>query len=144
MSARVVLLTGPSGSGKSHLARSSGLPVLVLDDFYRDGDDPALPMSRDLGIVDWDDPRSWDDESALAVVLELCRTGSAPVPTYSIAASRRTGSHPIDLGDAEVFVAEGIFAAQIVADAATQASSRMPSRCAAPRGRTSCVAWPAT
>jgi len=32
--------------------------VVRLDDFYRDGDDPALP-TRDLGgttIVDWDDP----------------------------------------------------------------------------------------
>jgi uridine kinase len=115
MPARVVLLTGPSGSGKSRLARSSGLPVLALDDFYRDGDDPALPMSADLGIADWDDPRSWDDESALAVVLELCRTGAAHVPTYSIAASRRAGCHLVELGDAGTFVAEGIFAAEIVA-----------------------------
>lgn len=34
---RVVLLAGPSGSGKSPLARASGLPVITLDDFYRDG-----------------------------------------------------------------------------------------------------------
>lgn len=31
--ARVVLLAGPSGSGKSYVARRSGLPVLALDDF---------------------------------------------------------------------------------------------------------------
>lgn len=114
MPARVVLLTGPSGSGKSHLARASGLPVLALDDFYRDGDDPELPMSADLGIVDWDDPRSWDDASALAVVLDLCRTGSAQVPTYSIAESRRSGSHRVELRGVQTFVAEGIFAAEIV------------------------------
>lgn len=33
---RVVLLAGPSGSGKSHLAERSGLPVLRLDDFYKE------------------------------------------------------------------------------------------------------------
>jgi uridine kinase len=29
----VVLLAGPSGTGKSHLADSLGLPVVRLDDF---------------------------------------------------------------------------------------------------------------
>jgi len=41
---RVVVLAGPSGIGKSRLAALSGLPVLRLDDFYRSGDDPALPL----------------------------------------------------------------------------------------------------
>lgn len=58
VSARVVLLAGPSGTGKSHLAELVGLPVVRLDDFYRDGDDEAMPRSP-IGIVDWDDPRSW-------------------------------------------------------------------------------------
>ena len=39
--ARVVLIGGASGSGKSRIAEQSGLPVLRLDDFYREGDDPA-------------------------------------------------------------------------------------------------------
>ncbi len=51
MSARVVLLAGPSGTGKSHLAELVGLPVVRLDDFYRDGDDDAMPRSP-IGIVD--------------------------------------------------------------------------------------------
>src|SRR5690606_3864548 len=34
---RVVLLTGPSGSGKTSLTGRLGLPVVSLDDFYRDG-----------------------------------------------------------------------------------------------------------
>lgn len=63
--ARVVILSGPSGSGKSRLAArlqaARGWPIVRLDDFYRDGGDPALPMT-DLGatrLVDWDDSRSW-------------------------------------------------------------------------------------
>ncbi len=61
MRARVIVLAGPSGSGKSRLSRRVGLPVLNLDDFYKDGSDPSLPRV-DLGhesIVDWDDPASW-------------------------------------------------------------------------------------
>ena len=36
----------PRASGKSRLAAATGLPVLRLDDFYRSGDDPALPRDR--------------------------------------------------------------------------------------------------
>ena len=39
----VVLLAGPSGSGKSRVARLAGRPQLALDDFYRDLDHPGLP-----------------------------------------------------------------------------------------------------
>ena len=114
--ARVVLLAGASGSGKTSLTRRVGLPTLALDDFYRDGDDarrdPPLPMR--FGIVDWDDPASWDADAALAAVERLCRTGAADVPVYDIPTSRRTGTARFDLGDSRVFVAEGIFAAELV------------------------------
>ena len=53
--ARLVLLAGPSGSGKTHLAEESGLPLLDLDDFYKNGDDPSVPRHPTLGIVDWDE-----------------------------------------------------------------------------------------
>ena len=43
MHARVIVLAGPSGAGKSRLAERVGLPVLRLDDFYKNGDDPTLP-----------------------------------------------------------------------------------------------------
>lgn len=114
--ARVVLLTGPSGCGKSRLAHGSGLPVLNLDDFYRDGDDPAMPRSEDLGIVDWDDPRSWDGEAAVTALAQLCEHGWADVPVYDILQDRSTGTSRFAIGDAAVFVAEGIFAAEIAAD----------------------------
>ncbi len=109
---RVVLLAGPSGSGKSRLTHLVGCPRLNLDDFYRDGDDPGLP--RTLGIVDWDHLGSWDPDAALAALRALCRDGAADVPVYDIATSRRTGSHRVELGSAPVFVAEGIFAPDMV------------------------------
>jgi uridine kinase len=120
MTARVVLLAGPSGSGKTSLTRRVGLPVLALDDFYRDIEDEAddvrtdPPLPRRFGIVDWDDPASWDAAAATAAVVQLCRDGVADVPVYDIPTSRRTGTHRLDLAGAPVFVAEGIFAAELV------------------------------
>jgi uridine kinase len=111
--AKVVLLAGASGSGKTSLCRRLGVPVLALDDFYRDGDDPALPQR--FGIVDWDDARSWDATTALATIRALCADGAADVPVYDIPTSRRTGTARLDLGGADVFVAEGIFASELVA-----------------------------
>jgi uridine kinase len=107
-----ILLAGPSGSGKSRLAAAAGCPRLNLDDFYRDGDHPAMPHT--LGIVDWDHPDSWDAADAVAAVVALCRTGSADVPVYDIAANRRTGRQRVELHGARVFIAEGVFAPEIV------------------------------
>lgn len=116
--AQVVVLAGPSGAGKSRLAERLGLPVLRLDDFYKDGDDPTLPRiteGANAGLVDWDHPASWHHEDALAALRELCATGSAVVPVYEIAQNGRCGSHRVDLGQQDLFVAEGIFAPEIVA-----------------------------
>jgi uridine kinase len=109
----VVLLAGPSGSGKSRLAARSGLPVLVLDDFYKDADDPTLPALPGRAAVDWDAPGSWNADAAVAAVAELCGRGAADTPVYDIAASAATGRARLDLGGAPVFVAEGVFAAEI-------------------------------
>ena len=78
MRAQVIVLAGPSGAGKTHLAERLGLPVLRLDDFYKNGDDPTLPRIDLAGgepIVDWDHPDSWNSDAAVAAVEELCRTG---------------------------------------------------------------------
>ncbi|MFE0464944.1 ATP-binding protein [Kitasatospora sp. NPDC058965] len=112
--ARVILLSGPSGSGKSSLAQQCGLPVLQLDDFYKDGDDPTLPELPDGG-TDWDSPLSWHRADALAAIRVLTEFGRAEVPVYSIRANGRDGTHLLDLDGAGAFVAEGIFAAELVA-----------------------------
>ncbi|MFF2810581.1 uridine kinase [Streptomyces sp. NPDC058000] len=113
-SARVLLLTGPSGSGKTSLAAATGLPVLNLDDFYKEGTDPSLPQLPDGGGADWDSPLSWDAGAAVAAIEELCRTGRTAVPVYDIATSARTGSSALALDGAPLFVAEGIFAADVI------------------------------
>ncbi|WP_205739846.1 uridine kinase [Georgenia sp. SYP-B2076] len=110
--ARVVLLTGPSGSGKTSLTRRMGLPVVSLDDFYLDGENPSLP--RRYGIVDWDNPLCWDRAAAMAALVELSSTGHADLPVYDIPTNRRTGTTHLSLDGLPLFIAEGIFAAEIV------------------------------
>lgn len=121
MTARVIVLAGPSGAGKSRLAerlgRAHGWPTLRLDDFYRDGDEAGLPLiatGANAGLVDWDDPGTWHREDAMAALRALCADGATEVPVYSLSESRRTGAQHLDLGDATVFCAEGIFAAEVV------------------------------
>ncbi|GEJ98177.1 uridine kinase [Streptomyces sp. ATE26] len=112
--ARVVLLCGPSGSGKSLVAARSGLPVLRLDDFYKEAGDPTLPLVDGSSDVDWDHPRSWDADVAVDAIVRLCTTGATPVPVYDISLSARTGEETLSIGSAPLFIAEGIFAAEIV------------------------------
>ncbi|MGH3359068.1 MAG: uridine kinase family protein [Nocardioidaceae bacterium] len=112
--ARVVVVAGPSGSGKSRVARRVGWPVLRLDDFYREGGEPGLPM-LDAGLVDWDDPRSWDRDAACDAIERLCRDGHVDAPVYEIAANARVGHREVDLAGSPMFVAEGIFAPYVVA-----------------------------
>ncbi|MFB7466831.1 uridine kinase [Streptomyces sp. NPDC056224] len=115
---RVVLLTGPSGSGKSVLAARSGLPVLRLDDFYKEAGDPTLPLVEGSSDIDWDSPASWDAEAAVTAIAELCAAGRTEVPVYDIATSSRTGTETLDVSRSPrtpLFIAEGIFAADIAA-----------------------------
>ena len=119
MRAQVIVLAGPSGAGKSRLAERLGLPVLRLDDFYKDGSDPSLPRITEgpnAGLVDWDHPDSWLPADAVKAIAALCETGVADVPVYDIAHDGRTGWQELSLGEHAFFVAEGIFAQDIVAE----------------------------
>lgn len=111
------MFAGPSGAGKSHHAERTGLPILRLDDFYKEAGDPTLPCT-DLGggstVVDWDDPESWNCAAALEAIEQLCTAGQCDVPTYDIGSSSRVGHRVLSLDGADQFIAEGIFAQEVV------------------------------
>lgn len=115
---RVVVLAGPSGSGKSRLAdrlrRAHGWPVVRLDDFYKDADAPGLPVSAELGMIDWDHPDSWDEDAAIVALRTLLTTGTAAMPVYDISVSRAVGQHTITALPDDLVIAEGIFAAEAI------------------------------
>ncbi len=113
MQRQVILIAGPSGAGKSRLASRLGLPILQLDDYYKDGDDPTLPRFAS-GTVDWDDPSAWNVESAMSGLRDLSAGGTTDVPVYDISANACVDHRILDLGTATCFVAEGIFAAELV------------------------------
>ena len=131
MNARVILLAGPSGSGKTSLLRRVGAKRLKLDDFYRDGDEAGMPLvgggitggagpgprgagSREASRIDWDHPDSWDAERAMRAILDLCAVGRTEVPIYSIPCNAAVGRAGLDIGRAHAFVAEGVFAAELI------------------------------
>ena len=101
-----MVLAGPSGSGKSRLASrlhaAHGWPIFRLDDFYRDEDDPAMPRSEGLGIVDWDHPDSWNGDRAVASLCELVDTGRTDTPVYDISTSRAVGHHEVTAAPADL------------------------------------------
>lgn len=121
--AQVIVVAGPSGSGKSRLADRLGLPVLNLDDFYRSAGDPTLPRlheGTDEDMVDWDSPASWLHDEAVEAIGSLCRDGLVDVPEYDIARDGRVGHRLLDLTGAGLFVAEGIFAQEVVGECLTR------------------------
>ena len=126
MNARVILLAGPSGSGKTSLLRRVGAKRLKLDDFYRDGDEAGMPLVGggitggagsdrcEASRIDWDHPDSWDAERAMRAILDLCAVGRTEVPIYSIPGNAAVGRAGLDIGRAHAFVAEGVFAAELI------------------------------
>ena len=116
--AQVIVLAGPSGSGKSHLAERLGLPILRLDDFYRDGADPRCRGSPPAPTPGWSTgttrPPGWATRRSRRSPT-LCRAGTVETPVYSISANGRTGTQTLSLSGASLVVAEGIFAHHVVA-----------------------------
>jgi len=118
--ARVVVLAGPSGAGKSRLAgrlqAAHGWPIVRLDDFYRAEDDPAMPRSAELGIVDWDHPDSWNRVEAVGALETLVDRGVVETPVYDIARNRAVATTTLHARPTDLVLAEGIFAAEVIGE----------------------------
>lgn len=114
--ARVVMLTGPSSSGKTTTAhklaealRRAGTPsaVVSLDNFFKDVKDyPRLPD----GTPDYESVDALDVSLINRCLLELIRTGETRIPDFDFGREqRRQGTRPVRLEEG-VAVVEGIHA----------------------------------
>ena len=116
-SCSIILVAGPSGSGKSRLSGQTNVPQVRLDDFYFDHDHPGLPTTELPGgvtVIDWDDRRTWNTEAAVEALVAIATTGRATIPRYDISLSEAVGSYEFELGDAPAVICEGIFAMELV------------------------------
>ena len=114
----IILVAGPSGSGKSRLSGQTGVPQVRLDDFYFDGDHPDMPvieLSGGVRMIDWDDVASWNLDAAVAALREISLCGGTTVPSYEISANRAAGTHAFDADGSPAVICEGIFAIDLVA-----------------------------
>lgn len=115
-SVQVVMLTGPSSSGKTTTAhklagalREKGFSSVVvsLDNFFKDVKDyPKLPD----GTPDYESVDALDIAGVNRCLLSLVETGHAEIPDFDFCSEvRRKGTLPIEVGSG-VVVVEGIHA----------------------------------
>lgn len=113
---KVIMLTGPSASGKTTTAfklaealKRSGTHAVVvsLDNFYKDLDDyPRLPD----GSKDYENVHALDVDEIHRCLLELIETGKSDFPEFDFATEHRTDTrHHIEL-EGGVIIVEGIHA----------------------------------
>ena len=114
---RVILLAGPSSSGKTTTANKLSeeffkiginAPVVSLDDFFLGKENyPKLPDgSPDMVALE-----ALDLPLINKLVKELMETGEAVFPTFDFATSRRSDvTHTVTLGEGGVLILEGLHA----------------------------------
>ena len=83
-----------------------------------DGDDPAPPVLP-IGVPDWDNPRSWRANAAAHALVERCQNGEVDQPADDIGLSRAVGHSTVTAEPGQMILAEGIFAAEIIAALST-------------------------
>ncbi|MEG2653867.1 MAG: nucleoside kinase, partial [Ruthenibacterium sp.] len=113
---RVVMLTGPSASGKTTTAhkltqelcrRGQNAVVVSLDNFFKDIEEyPRLPD----GTPDYESVDALDVKRINACLLELVQTGKTAIPNFDFHRERRgCGEITVQVDDG-VVIAEGIHA----------------------------------
>jgi uridine kinase len=109
MPARLIGVAGPSGSGKSELARclaaTLSAPVISLDCYYRDLS--HLPLEERAG-TNFDEPASLDDGLLLEHCASLAAGRAVEIPGYDFACHTRTAS-TVRIAPAGTVIVEGLF-----------------------------------
>ena len=114
--AKIVMLTGPSASGKTTSAhciakalekRGTPAHVISLDNFFKGAEFyPRLPD----GTLDYENPDTLDLPLIKQCLKELSETGKTVLPIYDFAAEKRSAEvEPVDL-QGGVCIVEGIHA----------------------------------
>ena len=114
--AKIVMLTGPSASGKTTSAhciakalqkRGTPAQVVSLDNFFKGAEFyPRLPD----GTLDYENPDTLDLPLIKQCLRELSETGQTVLPIYDFSAEKRSAEvEPIDL-QGGVCIVEGIHA----------------------------------
>ena len=114
--AKIVMLTGPSASGKTTSAhciakalqkRGTPAQVVSLDNFFKGAEFyPRLPD----GTLDYENPDTLDLPLIKQCLRELSETGKTVLPIYDFSAEKRSAEvEPIDL-QGGVCIVEGIHA----------------------------------
>lgn len=111
---RIILISGPSSSGKTSFAARLQLHLLVLgikavsislDDYYIDK--PLMPKNRE-GKPDYEAFESIDYELFNQNLRDLIERGKATVPIYDFDDSTPPTTRDITLAEDEVVIVEGI------------------------------------
>jgi uridine kinase len=109
MATRLIGIAGPSGSGKSELARrlaaTTGAPVVSLDSYYRDLS--HLPL-EERAIANFDEPASMDDALLLSQCSALFNGETIHVPHYDFSCHARGAGTQCIEPDSMVII-EGLF-----------------------------------
>jgi uridine kinase len=113
MKSKLILLAGPSSSGKSTLAQAlyqqlgaDCTRLLTLDHYYRDLRHLS-PAER--ALRDFDDPKAWESERLLKEMQQLTEGHSIHMPQYDFNTHLRIDQTQV-IEPAPYMIAEGLFA----------------------------------
>jgi uridine kinase len=109
---KLILVAGPTCAGKSHLVKllSNSLEsasIVVLDDYFRDIDDPDLPMIACR--TTFDAPMSYHRSEIHGHVEKLMAGNDIECPVYSIASNRRLAQTKA-IRSSAIIIVDGLFA----------------------------------
>ena len=113
---KVILLTGPSSSGKTTTAKKLALYLktlgltphhLSLDDYFLERD--KTPLNED-GKPDYEGIRAIDTKLFNNQMEKLLKGISVITPTYDFIAGKKKFNRPITLGENDILIIEGLHA----------------------------------